>query len=225
MPDGTHRARVSQSAMAIAIPHGTSQYPSKPSNRPTQNEYAGAAPLVVASCSIRSTTTQPACSPIATAIFPVSTRVRLKISPTMSHERNESNTSAGCASGEKERVNRSKPLPQPTSAGAILTFAKKCRMANKGAVRQSRRPRARFTFDRRVHGAAHHGLLDQCDGHAGAQSRRGICARNSTRSVRSRSRRCAGASSSRKAAPTAAVAMPIAPQCELTLRNLRQGRP
>ncbi len=37
-------------------------------------------------------------------------------------------------SGENERSSRSKPLPQPTSSGAILALAKKCSTANRGAV-------------------------------------------------------------------------------------------
>ncbi len=124
----------------------------------------------VPSCSMRSTTTQPACSPIATAMLPVSARVRLKISPTMSQERNESNTNAGCASGENERSNRSKPLPQPTSSGAIRDLRKEVQDRVQGRGEQGGGPRSRFPFDRRMHGAAHHGFLEQRDGNSGTQT-------------------------------------------------------
>ena len=67
-------------------------------------------------------------------MLPVSTRVRLKIRPTASHARNESITRAGWPKGAKERTKRSKPLPQCSCSGAMLALAKKCRIANSGAV-------------------------------------------------------------------------------------------
>ncbi len=55
-----HRARLNHRAASTRKPQGTSQSPSSPSNRPTQSENCGVLPRTVASCSMRSTTTQPA---------------------------------------------------------------------------------------------------------------------------------------------------------------------
>ncbi len=104
------------------------------------------------------------------AMLPVSTRVRLKISPTASHAKNESNTSIGCPKGAKDRTSKSKPLPQFNSSGGMLALAKKCSIANSGAVSRAAVHGPDSRCDRGMHGAAKHRLFDQRDADAGGQA-------------------------------------------------------
>ena len=94
-----------------------------------------------------------------------------------------------------------------------------------GRGEQGGDPRPGFACDRRVHGAAHHGLLDQRDGDAGAQA-------NEENAREIRHRRCEAWRSDAQVrreqkcrARPPAVAMPIAPHMQRTLRNLRHGSP
>ena len=119
---------------------------------------------------MRSTTTQPACSPIATAILPVSARVRLKISPTISHDRNASNTSAGWPKGANERSQQVEAAAPADVRRRDSGLGEEMQHGEQRRGEQRGHPRSRFAFDRRMHDAAKHGFLDQRDGDAGTQA-------------------------------------------------------
>jgi hypothetical protein len=173
---------------------------------------------------MRKITTQPACKPMATAIFPVSMRVRLKISPTINHDSSESYTSPMWARGANERTNKSKPLCQPSSSAGMRTLAYRCSTANRGAVSSAAAqgpdsasmavciaPRMSVssmsaTATPELNASAKiRAMAGGASTNCGSLTRRPVCSRNT--------------------APKAAESMPIAPHLRLRVRKVRQGRP
>ena len=143
--------------------------------------------------------------------------------PALVLKRN-SNTNDGWPQGAKERCNKSNPLAHPSSCGAMLALAKKCRAANKGAVKRAAvhgpdsRSMAVCMAPRITVSSMSATVIPEPNPTTKMRMKDGAPGVNSAAMMR----RCVD---NKNKAPTEALAAPIAPHSRLTLTNRRQGKP
>ena len=149
-PQYPDRARLNHSS-AMAMHRGPTA-PAKGraihrSGQPTASSSGVAAAHAWLPAACASTTTHPACSPIAIAMLPVSTRVRLKIRPTSSHDRSESYTRLGVPKRrERARQQQIEAAVPAQFFGGNVDLGKQMQHREQGGGEQRRRPGARFAL-------------------------------------------------------------------------------